>query len=266
MDLQLTGKIALVTGSTAGIGAEIARVFAREGAYVVVHGRDDKRANDVLASIESGNARHVLGDLSSDQAAARVFSEAEACFGGVDVLVNNAGVYAERHWFDTTPETWRAYYEADVLSAVRLILAAIPGMKSRGWGRIIQVATGLATTPGPVMPDYAAAKAALVNVSVSLAKALAGTGITSNTISPGLITTDGVEQALRRRAEASNWGSDWQIIQRNWMQQILDAKYTDRLGTPSDVAALVAFVSSPLAGYIQGANLRVDGGLCPSIN
>jgi 3-oxoacyl-[acyl-carrier protein] reductase len=117
-----------------------------------------------------------------------------------------------------------------------------------------------------VMPDYAAAKACVVNASVSLAKALVGTGITSNTISPGLIYTEGVEQVLRKRAKASDWGSDLQVIQRNWMQQVLDATYTGRLGTTSEVAALVAFVASPLAGYIQGANLRVDGGLCPSIN
>jgi NAD(P)-dependent dehydrogenase (short-subunit alcohol dehydrogenase family) len=111
-----------------------------------------------------------------------MFDEAESYFGKIDIFVNNAGAYAARPWFDTTPASWMDFYQTDVLSAVRLILAAVLGMQQRGWGRIIQIATGLASTPNPVMADYAAAKAALVNATVSLAKALAGTGITSNVI------------------------------------------------------------------------------------
>lgn len=268
MNLELTDRRALVTGSTSGIGAAIARTLAAEGAAVVVHGRHEGRAREVVETIVSagGRACSVVGDLRTDESAAQVFRAAEQCFGTIDVLVNNAGTYAERSWFDTTAETWKENYEADVLSVVRLVLAAVPGMKSRGWGRLIQVSTGMASTPSPAMPDYAAAKAAVVNLTVSLAKALSGTGVTSNTISPGLIHTPNVEQVLRERASRSGWGEHWAIIQRQWMQQVLDDPYTTRLGRAEEVAALVTFVASPRADYINGANLRIDGGQSPSIN
>jgi NAD(P)-dependent dehydrogenase (short-subunit alcohol dehydrogenase family) len=195
-----------------------------------------------------------------------VFKRASECFGPIDILINNAGTYSDRAWFETTAETWKNIYEVDVLSAVRLILLAVPDMKSRGWGRIIQIGTGLATTPQPVMADYSAAKAAMVNATVSLAKALSGSGITCNTISPGLIETPGVERVLQDRARRLNWGSDWQVIQKTWMEQVLGDRFTTRLGTPEEVADLVAFVASPRAGYIHGANIRIDGGHTSSIN
>jgi 3-oxoacyl-[acyl-carrier protein] reductase len=127
VDLRLDGKCALVTGSSAGIGAAIAEALAREGASVVVHGRDGERARIVVERIgqQGQTAKYVIGDLRSDDSAPEVFKKAESCFGTVDILVNNAGTYAERSWFETTAETWQEFYEADVLSAVRLILAAV---------------------------------------------------------------------------------------------------------------------------------------------
>jgi len=268
VDLHLSGRVALVTGSSAGIGAAIARMLAAEGSAVVIHGRDEARASAVKAEIrsEGGSAAYVLGDLGSETGALDVFHAAERQFGSIDILVNNAGSYSERAWFDTTASTWRDLYEVDVLPAVRLTLAAVPAMKARGWGRVIQIATEMASSPQPVMPDYAAAKAALVNMTVSLAKALAGTGVTSNTISPGLIHTAGVEHVLRDRASRSGWGTDWAEIQGKWLREVLDTRYVTRLGTAAEVAALVAFVASPRADYITGANLRIDGGKSPSIN
>src|SRR5215469_5601123 len=162
MDLQLKNKVALVTGSSGGIGFAIARALVREDASVIVRGRDEQGTREAAAKIGQGTMC-VIGDLKSDAIAQRVFSDAEAFFGRLDILVNNAGTYSARSWLDTTPETWREFYEVDVLSAIRLILLAVPRMKNRGWGRIIQIATGMASTPKPVMPDYAAAKAAMVN-------------------------------------------------------------------------------------------------------
>jgi NAD(P)-dependent dehydrogenase (short-subunit alcohol dehydrogenase family) len=268
VDLQLKGKRALVTGSSAGIGAGIARRLAGEGARVVVHGRNAARTEAVLAAVRAvgGEAASAVGDLSSDEGAEKVFESSRRAFGGIDILVNNAGGYASRPWLDTTPQNWRAFYEDDVLSAVRLILAAAPAMRQAGWGRIINIATGMATTPQAVMADYAAAKAALVNSTVSLAKELAGTGVTVNTISPGLIATDGVERVLREVAAAHGWGEDWSDIQRRWLKDVLHNEFVSRLGTVDEVADLVAFVASPRAEYINGANLRIDGGLAPSIN
>ncbi|NPT61367.1 SDR family oxidoreductase [Paraburkholderia sp. 5N] len=116
------------------------------------------------------------------------------------------------------------------------------------------------------MADYAAAKAALLNATVSRAKALAGTGVTANTISPGLIATDGVQQVLRAEAQARGWGEDWDVIQQRWMADVFHNHFVSRLGTVEEVADLVAFIASPRADYIQGANLRIDEGLVPSIN
>ena len=268
MDLELAKRSALVTGSSAGIGAEIARTLAREGARVVVHGRDAGRVHAVVGDIQRAGAEAagVTGDLATDEGAARVFAEAVAAFGGIDILVNNAGSYAAASWFETSPQSWLGFFQADVLSAVRLIQAAVPAMRERGFGRIINIATGLATAPQPEMPDYAAAKAALINATVSLAKAVAGTGITVNAISPGLIATNGVERVLRETARAKGWGADWNVIQRRWMREVLRSDLVLRLGKVTEVADLVAFIASPRAGYIHGANLRVDGGLVSSIN
>jgi 3-oxoacyl-[acyl-carrier protein] reductase len=268
MDLDLTGRVALVTGSTGGIGAAVARVLAAEGAAVIIHGRNEHKAAAVTAEISNtgGSAAFVVGELGAGAAAEQIFQTAERRFGRIDILVNNAGSYSERAWFDTTAESWRELFAADVVPAVGLTLLAVPAMKTRGWGRIIQIATEMATSPRPVMADYAAAKAALVNMTVSLAKALSGTGITSNTVSPGLIATEGVERVLAERAARDGWGSDTAVVQRRWLEEVLDARYTKRLGTPDEVAALVAFVASPQANYINGANLRIDGGLSPAIN
>ena len=268
MDLGLAGKWALVTGSSAGIGETIARTLAREGTKVIVHGRDAGRTESVVAAIRAsgGTAAMAIGDLATDDGAMHVAREALAASGGIDILVNNAGSYALRFWLETTAETWRNAYETDVLSAVRMIKALVPAMRERKWGRIINIGTGLATTPEDALADYGAAKAALLNATVSLSKALARTGITVNSVSPGLIHTGGVEEVLKTHAARAGWKDDWGVVQINWFEQVLGNKTVDRLGTPQEVADFVAFVSSPLAGYINGANLRIDGGLTPSVN
>jgi len=268
MDLKIAGKRALVTGSSAGIGAAIALRLAQEGVRVVVHGRSEQRAQSMADEIrgQGGQARAVLGDLATDAGAARVIAESQAAFGGIDILVNNAGGYDARDWFETTPDTWRTFYEHDVISSVRMIQAFAPAMREAGWGRIINIATGLAAAPQALMADYAAAKAALVNATVSLAKALAGSGVSACTVSPGLIHTEGVEKVLREAARRFKWSDDWESIQARWFSDVLGSASVKRLGTVHEVADLVAFLASPLAEYINGANLRIDGGLVPSVN
>jgi 3-oxoacyl-[acyl-carrier protein] reductase len=141
MDLNLRGKRALVTGSSAGIGAEIARVLAQEGASVVIHGRNAERANKFAAEIRAagGAAAVALGELTDDAQAERVAHEAEAAFGGVDILVNNAGSYPITAWWDTPPDVWLETYNTDVVAGVRLVKLLVPGMIERGWGRVIQI-------------------------------------------------------------------------------------------------------------------------------
>jgi NAD(P)-dependent dehydrogenase (short-subunit alcohol dehydrogenase family) len=260
MDLALSGHRALITGSSSGIGETIACRLAGEGAAVIVHGRRAEAVHGVVETIRAagGEATGALADLTSAAEFAQFAAEA-ASAGPVDILVNNAGAYANRSWDDATPEDWMELYAINVGAVVRCIQGFLPAMRESSWGRIIQIGTGEAINPFPGMPDYAASKAALLNLTASLAKHLNRTGVTANTVSPGIIVTPGVEQFYRSEAAKRGWGDDWHAIETHVLAEVLDNP-VGRLGRPDDVADLVAFIASPLAGYIHGANLRVDGG------
>ena len=267
MELHLNGKRALVTGSTSGIGESIAKVLAREGASVVVHGRRPEEAARVVGDIEreGGRAVAVTGDVSSDEGVERIVGGVEAA-GGIDILVNNAGLWDGRGWSEVAPAEWAKLFDTNVMSAVRLIHAFLPRFKKAGWGRFIQMASGVASSPpfGGREPHYAMSKAALVNLTVSLAKELAGSGVTSNAISPGIILTAPIQKHFEAFAKTQGWGTDWPTIEKRLVTQIFHNP-SGRMGRPEEIANLVAFVASPLADFIQGANLHVDGGYVGSV-
>jgi 3-oxoacyl-[acyl-carrier protein] reductase len=260
MDLQLDGLRAVVTGSSAGVGEEIARRLAAEGASVVVHGRRAEAVQAVADDIRSsgGQAAAAVADLADPRDCAR-FIAAALSGGPVGILVNNAGLFANRGWDQATPEDWLDLYAVNVAAVVRLIQGFVPVMRAAGFGRIIQIGTGEAVNPFATMPDYAASKAALLNLTVSLSKHLARSGVTVNTVSPGIVVTPGVQEFYRKEAARRGWPDDWAGIEARILAEILDNP-VGRLGRPDEVAALVALVASPLAGYINGANLRIDGG------
>jgi len=267
MDLQLSGKRALVTGSSRGIGEAIAKTLAQEGVSVVVHGRNRERTHRVAQEIiaDGGKAEIAVGELDTDEGAKTVAELALSSLGGVDILVNNAGTFSMGGWIDTTAEQWVQLYNANVVSMVRMIRLLMPQMKESGWGRIIQIASTDGTQPFAEQPDYAATKAANINMTVSLAKALAGTGITVNTVSPGSIETEGFDEILFKLGEAQGGGTNLEQMKAQVLKEMM-SNPVSRLGTPLDVACFIAFISSPLAGYINGANLRVDGGWTQTIN
>jgi 3-oxoacyl-[acyl-carrier protein] reductase len=270
MDLQLRDKCALVTGSSSGIGAGIARVLAEEGAHVVVHGRNAERAQAVAAEIRAkgGRALVVLGDLMRDEDAARIAERVLGELDAIDILVNNAGgktVAGNPSWLDVPLEDWLATYQQNVGAAVRMIRAFLPAMQRRGWGRIIQIASAAATQTEPGLGEYQAAKAALINVTSSLAKSLAHSGITVNTVSPGMVMTPAAKGWMAAVAEQRQWGSDWEEIERRFTSEQIPL-CVSRIGRPEDIGRMVAFLASPLAGYVSGANFRVDGGQCRSVN
>lgn len=262
MDLGLTGKRALVTGSSSGIGAAAAKMLAAEGAGVFVHGRDAARAQAVAAEIvAAGGTAHVaLGDLATAEGAEAVIAAVRGVWPeGIDILVNNAGGAAgsAQPWEEIDDEIWIGSYQKNVLAAVRLIRAFLPGMKQRGWGRLIQTGSASATQPVQVMPDYAAAKAAMTNMSVSLSRALAGTGVTANTVTPGRTLTPAVERAFAGRGANASWSSD---------QSEGGNATVVPMGQPDDLAYAICMVASPRGGFIAGANVRVDGGQVKSVN
>ncbi len=267
MDLELEGKRALVSGSSAGIGEAIAYALTDEGATVAVHGRNSERVEQVVKNTEArgGHAVGVLADLTSPSGAHQLASEARHALGGIDILINNAGEYANRTWQEARPQDWEQLYRSNVVSAVALIRELVPAMRSTGWGRVIQISSGEATNPFPVMPDYSATKAALVNMTVSLSKDLARSGVTANTISPGIIVTPGVEAFYRTVAAERGWGDAWEDIEQGVLREFLDNP-CGRLGHVEEVASLTAFLSSPRADYLNGANFRIDGGATAVIN
>jgi 3-oxoacyl-[acyl-carrier protein] reductase len=270
MDLRLNDKRALVTGSSSGIGEAIASALDQEGVRVVVHGRDEKRARGAAEAIVKGGgqASAVVGDLATDDGAAGVARQTLETLGGLDILVNNAGGAdgGPQGWTDSTREDWQTLFDQNFFSAVRLVRHLTPALRAGGWGRIINIATGLAIQPTAWLPHYAAAKAALVNTTVSLARELAGTGVTINTVSPGPVHTPAAERVLRGIARQQGWGTEnWPEIERRAVKEVVPTS-VGRIGRPEEIAHAVAFLASPLADFIDGANLRVDGGFVASIN
>jgi 3-oxoacyl-[acyl-carrier protein] reductase len=270
MDLGLNDKRVLVTGSSAGIGAGITEVMAGEGAWVAVHGRDEARAHAVAARLRESGARVVvaIGDLSSDAGADAVAAVVNREMGGVDVLVNNAGgksAAGNPSWFDVPLEDWTATYQQNVGGAVRMIHRLVPGMRERRFGRVIQIASTSATQPEPTVGEYSAAKAAILNLTVSLSRALAHTGITVNTVSPGTILTAQLQSWLDAVAQQNGWGTDKAEIERRFTRELMPLA-VDHIGRPEDIGRVVALLASPYSGYITGANYRVDGGQVRSLN
>ncbi len=261
MDLQLGDKRALVTGSSSGLGEEIARLLAAEGAAVVVHGRDEARTAAVAKSIrgDGGNASIATGDLSTDAGADQVHAAAVSA-GPVDILVNNAGIYdPQAQWSDTLPGAWAEIYNIDVISSVRMIQRLLPGMRARGWGRVIQVSSVLGDLPKARQPHYAAANAARNNLAASLARELKHSGVTSNAVAAGSILTPARKDAVIGIGKQNGWGEGFEEIEQKYVNAN-NPNDTGRLGRPRDYADAVAFLASPVTGYITGATLRIDGG------
>ena len=268
MDLQLFDKRALVTGSTSGIGAEIARMLAQEGVKVVVHGRDRGRAQGVVADIEAkdGQAAVALGDVMTADGVEAVIKATEQAFGGVDILVNNAGgsnSATSSGWFETPVEEWAESYRQNTLPAVRLAQAFVPAMRERGWGRVIQISSRNAISAYAQFGPYGAAKAAVNNLTLSLSKALAGTGVTSNGIMPGLIYTPLVDPWFE--ALAKQLGSDDPQVGRDFALKSVLQQTVARLGQPKDIAVAVCFIASPLSDFMTGTTFRIDGGATPTV-
>ncbi len=266
MDLQLRGKRALVTGSSGGIGAAIADRLADEGVTVVVHGRREKPAQEVAERIRrrGGSAEVVTADLSVPGAAQRLVAGVLAD-GPIDILIANAGPFSEHRFFEATDEDWTASFAGNVLSAIGCIRAAVPGMRDRGWGRVITIGTRAVPTPLPNMAPYSAVKAALTNATGALAQELGGSGVTANVVSPGVILTDGLRSMFTDRAAAEGDNREWSELEPE-VTTGYAPNPVGRLGRPDDIAAAVAFLASPLADYITGSVLRVDGGITKTIN
>lgn len=264
--MLLTGRTALVTGSSSGIGAAIASQLAAEGCRVIVHGRRQQPVADQVARIrrDGGRATGVSGDLG-DAADTDALLDEVLAHGEVDILIANAGPFAEHTFEEASDDDYLRAFESNALSVVRCVRAVLPGMRRRGWGRIITLGTRGAITPLANMIDFSSAKAAVANLTGSLAQQLAGSGITANTISPGVILTPGMREMFLERAEAAGDTRPWAELEADVVADYA-ANPTGRLGRPEDIAAAALFLASPHADYVNGATLRVDGGITRTVN
>jgi 3-oxoacyl-[acyl-carrier protein] reductase len=271
MDLQLYGKKALVTGSSKGIGEVIAKKLAQEKAIVIVHGRNkaqtEKVANDILA--RGGHAYVVVGDLTRDDDVQRLAEEAEKLAGPIDILVNNAGGSggAKESWANTQPASWASAYDRNVLAALRVTTRLLPKMRETKWGRVINISSVAATMPPPTGPDYSACKAAMNAMTTSMAKEVAADGVTVNAVSPGTIHSSTLDSRFREVAAergVADKDAPWEVIERAVLPMFAQVP-VGRVGRLDEIADAIAFLASPIAGYITGINLRIDGGLSPSL-
>jgi 3-oxoacyl-[acyl-carrier protein] reductase len=204
-------------------------------------------------------ALSVEGDIATEAGCAAVLEQLVSHEAEIDILVNNYGTATFAKWDSATGADWLDMYQKNVLSVARLVQGLTPGMKHRGWGRVVNLGTIGSHRPGHTMPHYYSAKGALATLGVSLAQELAGTGITVNTVSPGLIHTPELEQGYRARGQKKGWGEDWESI----LAHIVKEDFPNpcgRLASRQEVVDLVAFLCSDNAAFINGQNIRIDGG------
>jgi len=258
MDLQLTGKRAIVTGGTAGIGLAIARVLIEEGAEVTIPGRSSKKISEAIASLP-GNARGIEADLATAEGAAKLIAEVPE----TDILVNNLGIYEPKNFADITDEEWLRLFEVNVLSGIRLSRHYFPIMLANDWGRVIFISSESAImTPGE-MVHYGMTKTAQLAISRGMAEQTKATKVTVNTVLPGPTRSEGIVGFLQSLASTPNATAEQ--AEHEFFEKYRSSSLLQRLIEDREVANLVAYVASPLSSATNGAALRVEGGLLRSI-
>ena len=263
MDLKLTGKTALVTGSTAGIGFGIARRLLQEGASVVINGRTEARINSALDQL-----RRVIPDCTV-QGCAADFADADAIqhlldnHDSIDILINNVGIFAPKAFVEITDEEWLHFFEVNVLSGVRLSRHYLPRMLDQNWGRIIFISSESGIQIPAEMVHYGTTKTAQLGVSRGLAQQTAGTNVTVNTVIPGSTRSEGSEKFISDLAKER--GLSKEDVEREFFEKIRPTCLLERFATIDEVATFVTYLASPLPTANNGAYLQVDGGTVSTI-
>jgi len=263
MDLGLTGKRALVTGSTAGIGFATARALAREGAHVIVNGRTHARVGQALARLTGEHPGATLDGIAADLGSADGCRALVEQLPDVDVLVNNMGIFEPKPFEQIPDADWIRFFEVNVLSGIRLARHYVAGMRARNWGRIVFVSSESALQIPTEMIHYGMTKTAQLAVSRGLAETLAGTGVTVNSVLPGPTASEGVGGFVEQLARAQ--GVDHATVEREFFATARPSSLLRRFASPDEVAAMIAYVCSVQASATTGAALRVDGGVLRSI-
>jgi len=260
MNLELENKLALVSGSTKGIGLAIANSLAREGVRVIVNGRTvagvTAAAAAIQAAVPSARLEPFAADLADEAGVAALIKQ----FPAVDILVNNLGIFEPKP-FDQIPDAdWRRFFEVNVLSGVRLSRAYFPGMLARNWGRIVFISSESGVQIPAEMIHYGMTKTAQIAVARGLAELTAGTGVTVNSVLPGPTRSDGVDEFVKQLSG----GRPFADFEKEFFEKVRPTSLLRRFATTEEVANLVTYVCSPLSAATNGASLRVDGGVVRS--
>jgi len=260
MDLQLSDKLALVSGSTKGIGLAIATGLAREGARVIVNGRSEKSVNAALAKIRQNASAAKLAGFSGDLSTAAGVDKLAEQLPAVDILVNNLGIFEPKAFEQIPDADWLRFFEVNVLSGVRLSRAYLPGMKKKNWGRIVFISSESGIQIPAEMIHYGMTKTAQLAVSRGLAETCAGTGVTVNAVLPGPTHSDGVDEFVKQLSGGKPFGE----FEKEFFKSVRPSSLLKRFATTEEVANFVVYVCSPRSSATNGAALRVDGGVVRS--
>ena len=257
MNIHLSGRTAIVTGSTGGIGLAIARGLAAAGAAVVVNGRTVARVQAAVASLQKDVPGATLTGVAADLSTAEGCAQLVAAVPAADILVNNMGIFEPKPFAEITDADWQRFFDANVMSGVRLSRAFLPAMVSAGWGRIVFISSESGLNIPKEMIHYGMTKTAQLAVSRGLAESVANTGVTVNAVLPGPTASDGVAAMLG--------GGDTEAAGRKFVQEFRPTSLIGRLATVEEVANMVVYTCSPQASATSGAALRVDGGVVRAI-
>ncbi len=263
MDLQLENKVALVTGSTAGIGFAIAAELAAEGARVILNGRSEGRVHDAISAILQRHPKAKLESLTADLSTAEATKATTSQFPAVDILVNNLGIYGPKPFEELTDADWSSIIETNFLSGVRLSRHYLPKMKETGWGRILFISSESAVNIPVEMIHYGVTKTMQVALARGLAETTAGTNVTVNSVLAGPTRSEGVEQFIQNMA--SQQGKTSETVEQEFFQSVRPSSLIKRFAAIEEVAAMVVFLASPRSAATNGAAVRVEGGVVRSI-
>jgi NAD(P)-dependent dehydrogenase (short-subunit alcohol dehydrogenase family) len=260
MEFHLTNKLALVSGSTKGIGHAIAAGLAREGARVILNGRTGRSVEEALASLRKqvpgANADGFAGDLSDPERIEELVKQHPA----VDVLVNNVGIFDPKPFEDISDHDWQHFFDTNVMSGVRLSRAYLPRMKAKNWGRIVFISSESGIQIPVEMVHYGVTKTAQLGLSRGIAEGCAGTGVTVNAVLPGPTRSEGVSEFVAKLSD----GRPFEAFEKEFFEKVRPSSLLKRFTTPEEVANMVVYVCSEAASATSGAALRVDGGVVRS--
>jgi NAD(P)-dependent dehydrogenase (short-subunit alcohol dehydrogenase family) len=264
MDLGLKGKTVLVTGSTMGIGKAIASSFSKEGAHVIINGRNEATVQKVVDELSTSDSKvtGVAADLTSPDDVEKLVQQIND-IGNLDVLVNNVGIFEAKPFEDVTDEAWLHYFNVNLMTAIRLSRIYLPRMLQRNSGRIIMMASEAGLKPLPLMIHYSVTKTALIGLARGLAELTKGTRVTVNSVLPGPTWTEGVEQFMKGAAEYEGKALDYFIA--DYFKTNEPTSLIQRFATVEEVADTVVYLASEKASAVNGSSQRVEGGIVRSI-